>query len=192
MPGAARIMQQLEIEQMKMGLCQGDIMRTGNRVILAVLVSLLCIGGMCTAATQVAPISMGIQISPESSYLDLDSIDRAASLRQTNTPVRITLTGATPSSMRPIAIYACIPTEEAMRLSDRSSTMATSTLRIRNDRGEWATLQPLLELEGRRGVRIAIVNKASSTILLQVQLQVPTSQVPGAYQGVLTLEAKDR
>jgi hypothetical protein len=135
---------------------------------------------------------MGIQISPESSYLDLDSIDRAAALRQTSTPVRIMLTGTTASSMRSIAIYACIPTEEAMRLSDKSSTMATGTLRIRNDRGEWSALQPLLELEGRRGVRIAIVNKASSTILLQVQLQVPTSQVPGAYQGVLTLEAKQR
>jgi hypothetical protein len=167
-------------------------MRTRNRIILAVLVSLLCIGTMCMAATQVAPISMSIQISPESSYLDLDSIDRAAALRQTSTPVRITLTGATPGSMRSIAIYACIPTEEAMGLSNKSSTMAAGTLRIRNDRGEWLALQPLSELEGRRGVRIAILNKASSTILLEVQLQVPTSQAPGAYQGILTLEAKER
>jgi hypothetical protein len=135
---------------------------------------------------------MVIQISPESSYLDLDSIDRVAALRQTSTPVRVTLTGATASSMRTIEIYASIPTEEAMRLSDKSSTIATGTLRIRNDRGEWSALLPLVELEGRRGVRIAILNQASSTILLQMQLQVPTSQVPGAYQGVLTLEAKER
>lgn len=167
-------------------------MRTSNRIILAVLVSVLCIGRMCMAATQVAPVPMSIQISPESSYLDLDYIDRTAAIRQTSTPVRITLTGATASPVRSIEIYACIPTEEAMRLSGESSTMATGNLRIRNDRGEWSALQPLIELEGRRGVRIAILNKASSTILLEVQLQVPTSQVPGAYQGILTLEAKER
>jgi hypothetical protein len=168
-----------------------DIMHTSNRMISATLLSLLCISGVSKAAPPNAPLSSIIEITPDSRYLDLDTVDRDASVRQTTTPVRITMMIGS-SSVRPIEVYACIATEEAMRLSGKPSTLAASSLRIRNDRGEWAALEPMAELNGRRGVRVAILNKVSSTILLQVQLQVPTGQAPGTYEGVLMLEAQEQ
>lgn len=170
-------------------------MSIGRRIVLAIVVVFLCLSRMCAAATrpiQVSPASesTAIQLSPESSFLDLDSTDRSARLRQTSTPVRITVTGAAVTSRYPIELYACVASEVAMRLAGKTSTLATATLRIRNDHGVWAELTPLPELEGRRGVRIAVVNGASATILLQVQLQVPAGQAPGNYQGTITLEAQ--
>jgi hypothetical protein len=94
--------------------------------------------------------------------------------------------------MYPIVIYACMTTEEGMRAAGKSLTLAITTLRIRNDRGEWAELEPLAELEGRRGVRIAVVNRVSATVLLEIQLNVPTSQTAGNYQGILMLQAQEQ
>jgi hypothetical protein len=168
-----------------------DIMRICNRIVIAILAS-LCLVGTGTAATKPATGSVSIQIFPESSYLDLDSADHSATLRQTSTPVRISLPDVPGIMSGPTEIYAFIPTDEAMRLSGNSSTLSTASIRIRNDQGAWTALEPLAQLEGRRGVRIAVLSKSSATILLQVQLQVPAGQVPGTYQGVLTLEAQER
>ncbi len=172
----------------------GEIMRTSRQIALAIAASLLCMGHTCAAGNRNAPLSIVVQVSPESSSLDLNSDDRTATLRQTSTPVRVTVTGSAVSSPRPIQVYvyACLPTEEAMRLSGKPLTMAAANLRIRNDRGEWIELEPLPELEGRRGVRVAVINGASATILLQVQLQVPAGQAAGNYQGVLTLVAQQQ
>jgi hypothetical protein len=147
---------------------------------------------MCSAATPPVPLSTVIQILSESSSLDLNSADHTAALRQTSTPVRMTVTGATVGSMHPIEVYACLTTEEAMRLAGKSSTLASANLRIWNDRAEWTTLKPMAKLGGRLGVRIAVLYSASARILLQVQLRVPASQEPGTYQGVLTLEAMEQ
>jgi hypothetical protein len=160
-----------------------------NKRIFFVIVSLLCMSYMCSAATSSAPLSIVIQMFPESGSLDLTSADHAAALRQTSTPVRIMVTGATVTSMHPIEVYACLTTEEAMRLVGKSSTLANANLRIRDDRNEWTTLKPMAKLGGRLGVRIAVLYSASARILLQVQLRVPASQAPGTYQGVLMLEA---
>jgi len=166
-------------------------MHSSNRIVIAILLS-LCFVITSTAATKRSQGSVSIQILPESSYLDLDSADRSATLRETSTPVRISVTDTLGGLAGPLEIFASISTDEAMRLSGNSSTLATASIRIRNDQGVWTALQPLAQLEGRRGVRIAVVNKSSATILLQVQLQVPSGQVPGTYQGVLTLEAQER
>lgn len=169
-----------------------EIMRTGNQWFFAIVASVLCISRVSTAATPRTPTSMIIQISPESSYLDLSSSNRAATLRQTSTPVRVTLTGAIAGYTRPIEIYVCVPTDEAMRLSGSSMILAIASLRIRNDQGEWAAMEPLPELDGCRGVRVAVLSRTSTTILLQLQLEVPARQAPGIYQGVLMLEALER
>jgi len=78
-----------------------------------------------------------------------------------------------------------------MRSATNKSSLPTVSLRIRNDRGEWAALEPLPELQGRRGVRIAVVN-ASANILLSMQLQVTPHQAAGSYQGVLILQAQEQ
>lgn len=70
--------------------------------------------------------------------------------------------------------------------------VAAANLRIRNDHGAWAELEPLPNLDGRRGVRIAVFNGASLSIPLQVQLQVPAGQALGRYQGVLTIPAREQ
>ncbi len=167
-------------------------MRASRRIVPAVEVLLLCMSCMCAAATRPDTAPVVIQLSLGSSFLDLSSYDRTATLRQTSVPVHIAVTGATIGSAHPIEIYAGVATEEAMRLAGKVQTIAAGSLRIRNDRGEWAELEPLPELEGRRGVRIAVLNGTSATVLLQVQLQVPAGQVPGRYQGALTLEAQER
>ena len=161
-------------------------------IVLAVMVLPLCMSSMCSAATPSVPLSIAIQIISESSSLDLNSADHNATLRQTSTPVRMMVTGATVTSMHPIEVYACLTTQEAMRLAGKSSTLTSANLRIWDDREEWATLKPMAKLGGRLGVRIAIFYSASARILLQVQLRVPAAQEPGTYQGVLTLEALEQ
>jgi hypothetical protein len=98
----------------------------------------------------------------------------------------------TTTFLHPIEVYACVTTEEAMRLAGKSPTLALANLHIRNDREEWTALEPMAKLGGRLGVRIAVLYSASARFLLQVQLRVPASQEPGTYQGVLTLEAMEQ
>lgn len=142
---------------------------------------------MSAAVTQSVPAFL-IQISPESSFLDLNGADRTAAQREASTPVRITVTSGTNGSLRPvIKVYACFTTEEAMRLAGKSGKIAMANLRIRNDQGQWTEPEPIAELDGRRGVRIAILRGTSARILLQVQLRMPSGQAQGSYQGVLTL-----
>lgn len=166
-------------------------MRNRRRIALAILLASFGMRYMCFAATG-SVSSASIQLSSESGFLDLGSVEQSESPRQTSTPVRIILTGTTDSVPHPIEVYACVDSEVAMRQIDKPKTLAIATLRIRNDHGEWMELEPLPELEGRRGVRIAVLNNTSATILLQVQLQVPAGQAPGRYQGTLTLEAKEQ
>lgn len=168
-----------------------------RRIVLAIVATLLCMSYTCAAATQpiqVSPASTStvIQVSPESSFLDLNSTDHTAALRQTSTPVRITVADGTTTFLHPIEVYACVTTEEAMRLAGKSPTLALANLHIRNDREEWTALEPMAKLGGRPGVRIAVLYSASARFLLQVQLRVPASQEPGTYQGVLTLEAMEK
>ena len=172
-------------------------MRTQKLSRLVILALFLCVSWRCSAAATVAPRSSAasvlfIQLSPEQSYIDLDSPGRSNAQRQVRTSVHVTVTGATASSMHPILIYACMTTEEGMRAAGKSLTLAITTLRIRNDRGEWAELEPLAELEGRRGVRIAVVNRVSATVLLEIQMNVPPSQTAGNYQGILMLQAQEQ
>lgn len=173
-------------------------MRVSRQIVLAILLSLLCMSRIYAAATrrdQVSSPTSGpvvIQIFPESTFLDLDSVDGTTTLRQTSTQVRIAATGATAGFSRPIAVYACIDTGQALRLSGKPSAFTASNLRIRDDRGEWAELEVLPNLEGRRGVRIGVLKGASTSIPLQVQLRVPAGQTPGRYQGVLTIQALEQ
>jgi hypothetical protein len=102
------------------------------------------------------------------------------------------MTGTKVDPLHSVLIYACVTSPDAMRLAGNASTLTTSSLRILNDRGEWAALEPLPELEGSLGVRIAVVHGAPATVLLRVQLQVPAGQKPGTYQGVLTIEAREQ
>jgi hypothetical protein len=85
-----------------------------------------------------------------------------------------------------------VDNDQALSLTGKSSTVAAENLRVRSGEGEWRPLEPLAELGGRRGVRVATVNNASAQFLLQVQLQVPASQTPGTYQGSLILLAQER
>jgi hypothetical protein len=153
---------------------------------------LLCMSLKCAAVTPATALSFAIQILPQAGSLDLSSPDKTAPLREASTPVRITATGARGGASRPIEVYAYLFSEEAMKRAGKASALATATLRIRNDHGEWSELKPLAELDGHPGVRIAVLNSASATILLQVQLQVPASQAPGSYEGVVTLEAQEK
>ncbi len=102
-------------------------MRVSRQIVLAILLSLLCMSRIYAAATrrdQVSSPTSGpvvIQIFPESTFLDLDSVDGTTTLRQTSTQVRIAATGATAGFSRPIAVYACIDTGQALRLSGKPS-----------------------------------------------------------------------
>jgi hypothetical protein len=100
--------------------------------------------------------------------------------------------GATSGTPHRVEVYACVDNDQALSLTGKSSTVAAENLRIRSGQGEWMALEPLAELGGRRGVRIATVNGASAEILLQVQLQVLASQPAGTYQGSLILLAQER
>jgi hypothetical protein len=163
-----------------------------GRIVLVIVVSFLCMSRMCAAATSSASSSVVIQISPDSSFLDLNSTDRTATRREASTPIHIVVTSATTNFLLPIDVYACVDTDEAMRLVGKSLALTTANVRIRNEQGEWAALEPLAELEGRRGVRIATINSASARIILHVQLYVQTSQTQGTYQGTLMLLARER
>lgn len=163
-----------------------------SRLMFVVFVALLCASRICTAATPAAPLSVAFQIIPDANSLVLNAPDQTGTLRQASTPVRLSVTGASLSPLRPIAVYACLDSEEAMRSSGKAPALATTNLRIRDAQGQWTEPEPLPELEGRRGVRIAVVNGASASILLQVQLQVPSGQRPGNYQGPLMLLAQER
>ncbi len=174
-------------------------MRATRQTVLVAILSLVCMSRIyAVAATWHAPASgptsgpVVIQIFPASTFLDLDSVDGTPTLRQTSTQVRIAATGATAGFSRPIAVYACIDTGQALRLSGKPSAFTASNLRIRDDRGEWAELEVLPNLEGRRGVRIGVLKGASTSIPLQVQLRVPAGQTPGRYQGVLTIQALEQ
>jgi hypothetical protein len=146
---------------------------------------------MYAAAASAAPLSTVIRVSPDTSYLNLNSGERTVALRQASTPVRIVVTGGTISPLHRIEVYAYVDSEEGMRASGESSALGIANLRIRNVQGDWVALEPLAEIAGRRGVRIAVFNGASASILLQVQLQVPTAQIPGTYQGTLILLAQE-
>jgi hypothetical protein len=170
-------------------------MHANKRIILVTVIAFICLIQIRAAVAQPgrpSPLSTSnvIQLSAESSFLDFDSIDRSVTLRQSTTPVHLTVTGAVVTSLYPIEIYVSVTSETAMRLAGKLSTLSTSSLRIRNDRGVWAELAPLPELEGRFGVRIAVVTSSSATVLLQVQLKVPPGQAPGNYQGTMTVEAQ--
>lgn len=167
-------------------------MRATRRIVLVIVVSFLCMSRMRAAATSPASSSLVMQISPDSSSLDLNSTDRTATRREASTPIHIVLTSATANSLRPIDIYAYVDTDEVMKLVGKSSALTTANVRIQNDRGEWTALKPLAELDGRCGVRIAVIYSAAARILLQVQLQVPISQAHGMYQGTLMLLAQER
>ncbi len=164
-------------------------MRITRYIAFIILLFVFCTN-LVHAAIPSTPSSIVIQISPGSGSLDLSSTDHTSALRQASTPVRVTVTVVTPGMPHRVAVYACVNTDEAMRLSGKALTLTTANLRIRNAQGEWAMLEPLAELGGRRGVRIAVVNGTSAEILLQVQLQVLTSQPPGIYQGSLMLLAQ--
>jgi hypothetical protein len=147
---------------------------------------------MSAAVTRSVPASL-IQISPESSFLDLNAVDHTTTQQEASTPVRITVTGGTNGSLHPVVkVYACFTTEEAMAFAGKSAKIAVANLRIRNDHGEWAEPEPMAELGGCRGVRIAVLRGTSTRILLQVQLRLPSAQTQGNYQGLLTLEALEQ
>jgi hypothetical protein len=176
----------------KRDICQRKIMHFRSRMMFVAFVALLCASRMCAAATPATPLSIALQIVPDASFIDLNAPDQTGTLRQASTPIRLSITGGTLSPLHPIAVYACLDGEDAMRLAGKTSTLSTATLRIRDAQGQWTEPEPLTELEGRRGVRIAVVDGASAQILLQVQLQVPSGQRPGNYQGSLMLMAQER
>ncbi len=168
------------------------ILHANTLLALAILVPLLSASGICATVHSTAQPPVSMQLIPGSGVLTLSSTDSTATLRQSSTPVQLIATHGTISAMHPIYVYAYLTTKEAMRRANNGPTMDVSSLRIRNDHGEWAQLVPLPELEGRSGVRIAVVNGASATILLQVQLKIPDGQTAGEYQGILTLEAQEQ
>lgn len=173
-------------------------MRTSRQIVFAIVLFLLCISRVDAAATRHAATSslnsgpVIIQIFAESTFLNLDSVDGTASLRQTSTQVSLTVAGAMAESSRHIEVYACVESDQALRQSGKPSVLTSANLRVLNDRGEWAEPEVLPNLEGRRGVRIAVFNGASISIPLQIQLRVPVGQTPGRYQGVLTIQALEQ
>lgn len=146
---------------------------------------------MGAAVISAAPPTVQIQISADASSLDLSSANHTVTVRQASTPVRITVMDAAPGTPHRIEVYACVETDDAMHAPGRAAALTAASLRIRNAQGVWTTPQPLAELEGRRGVRVATLS-GSAEILLQVQLEIPTRQAPGTYQGALTLLALER
>jgi hypothetical protein len=159
----------------------------GRRTILAISISLLCacrIGAAATPATTAAPLTVAIQISPDTNSLDLSSANHTILLQQASTPVRVTVMGGTSGLPHRIEIYACVDSDRALSLVGKSSTLAAANLRIRNAQGEWVELEPLAQLGGRRGVRIAVLNSASAEILLQVQLQVRPARRQAPIRGL--------
>ena len=173
-------------------------MRANRQVMLAVLLSMLSMGRMHAAALRHSPGPahgsgpVEIQVFPESTFLDLDPVDGANAARQTTTQVRVAVKGNSADLSHSIGVYACFETGQAMKLSGKSSGFAAADLRIRNDRGEWAELEALPDLQGRLGVRLAIFKGSSASIPLEVRLQVPSGQAPGKYQGVLTIQALEQ
>ncbi len=135
--------------------------------------------------------AVNIELIPESPFVNLSYENSADGIRESRVSVHVVISGATAKFLRPIEIYACLPTEEGLRSAANSSTLSAASLRIRNDHGEWVALEPLPELQGRRGVRIAVIN-SSANILLSMQLQVAPRQAAGRYQGVLMLQAQER
>ena len=110
-------------------------------------------------------------------------------VREASTPVRVVVTGAAAGYPHRVEVYAYV--EEAITPGGKSPELSPESLRIRDAQGDWTALQPMAELEGRRGVRVAVVNGISARILLQVQLEVPAGQTPGTYRGNLILTAQE-
>ncbi len=86
-----------------------------------------------------------------------------------------------------LMVYAYFSGDEGMRAPGKGTTISLGEVRIRNDRGEWVDLAPLAEVNGYRGVRIAVVHGWETTVQLQIQVRMPAGRPPGNYQGVLSL-----
>jgi hypothetical protein len=168
------------------------IIQVSTSVVFTMLAVLLCANCKCTAQTRALSSSSTIEILPESGSLDLNSSGSMAMPREASTAVRMLVTSAKAFPSRPIDVFAYLTTDTGMKATGRARPLAMGNLRIRNDRGVWTTPAPLAELGGRPGVRIATAYGASATIMLRVQLNIPASQAPGSYRGVLVLQAQER
>lgn len=173
----------------------GKVMRTKIPGIVASLALLLCGVNLCSAAAPAAPIPTGIssgviQIAPESSSLDFDSANGTGTERETSTLVQIRVTGTASSVLRPVEIFACVSGDEAMRSAGKRSALIASTLRIMNSQGEWVSMVPMPELEGRSGALVAVLSSTPATFRLRLRLELPRGQAPGKYLGFITLEAQ--
>lgn len=162
--------------------------------IAASLALLLCGANLCSATASAAPISSGIssgviEVSPESS-LDFDSANGTAAEREASTLVRIRVTGPASGVLRPVEIFACVSGDEAMRSVGKRSALIASTLRIMNSQGEWVSMLPMPELEGRSGALVSVLSSTPATFRLRIRLELPRGQAPGKYLGFITLEAQ--
>jgi hypothetical protein len=165
--------------------------------IAASLALLLCGANLCSAAAPAAPISTGIssaviQVAPESSSLDFDSTNGTGAEREASTLVRIRVTGPVSSVLRPVEIFACVSGNEAMRAAGKRSALIASTLRIMNSQGEWVSMLPMPELEGRSGALVAVLSGTPATFRLRLRLELPRGQASGKYLGFITLEAHEQ
>ncbi len=131
-----------------------------------------------------------LRISSESAALTF-AASGSGEEREASTVLRISAIGGEVSPLHPLQVLVSISEVQAMRAGGRAS-LNVANLRVRNDRDQWVPLQPLPELNGRFGVRIAIVRSAPASCLLQVQLHLSAGQKPGDYSGLLTIEAQEQ
>jgi len=158
---------------------------------IGVIFLLFCASWACAGTPASSAAAVNIELIPESSFVSLSHENPVDGISGSSVSIHVVIRGTAARFSRPIEIYACLATEEGLRSTTNSSTMSAASLRIRNDHGEWVGLEPLPELQGRRGVRIAVIN-SSANILLSMQLQVAPRQAAGRYQGVLMLQAQER
>ena len=155
-----------------------------------ILIVLACLQGPSgQALSQSEPAA--ILLIPDSSSVGLLSEDTSSGLQYANIPVRLLVAGSQQIT-GPIDIYACGDPGGALHLTSRNQAIPLSALQVMDERGQWESMHSLPELEGRQGVRIAVVQGPSARIILRMQLHVPPRQVAGTYEGSVTLEARQR
>ncbi len=159
--------------------------------------ALLVNGSIPPSAKTVAVFAPGtpaksLQLTAAAPSLTFEETGPGLKQREASTVLRISANNNEVSALHPVQVLVAVSQAQAMQASGRGPSLDVADLRIRDDHGEWAALQPLQELNGRFGVRIAIVRSAPATCLLQVQLHLSAGQRPGDYRGLLTVEAQEQ
>jgi hypothetical protein len=137
-------------------------------------------------------VAQTIEVTAAGAALEFSDIAPNSQSSEASVLLRVDVTGMSVSPANPIDVYVYLNTSDALMMSGKNKTLATSNLKFKDDAGQWQTPSPLIAVAGALGVRIAVVTSVPSSPILCVRLRVSSHQAAGNYQGYLTVKAQAR